>query len=733
MNQSADMSQEQALPAAARWGWLILLGVMVLVYSGALRAGFFLDDTEMILFNPAITDLAAAFKSAFTVDRGLVKLSFALNYAIGGTEPWGYHLVNLLVHYLNGLLLWGLLYTTLQLPRVGMPKVRAARLALAGAAVWLVHPLGSQAVIYTVQRAELMATTMILFCAFSLLQSQVNPSRRRLWQTLCVLGSFVGMQCKLIAIVIPLLLLVFDWLLLGAHRREFCHKRRWLYVGVFASWCMLFVVGALGILESDAQVSSAGTGLMQAIPPLLYLAVQSQVLFYYLAVSVWPQTLVFDHAWPLPIHWTACWPTLLGMTVLFALTVWLVIKRVRWAMLPSLFFLVLAPTSSFMPVIDLAVEHRMYLALASVCIAVVLLLGSLMREKTTLLTTVLVMLITALSMRTWVRVGDYQQPQLLWGKVLTVYPDSKRAYAQVRYAKLIKQGLGQQIQQLQQAVAQDPNDHHALYALGEIFFQMSNYKLARPMLEQAWERKPDEPAYLQALARMLRIDGDLDRARELYEKLVAIQPDDVPTRLAVAELLAGIKQWDQALTHLQHAQRVMPDNPSIYANMSNVLLRADRAPQAIAPARRAYELAGEQSANAAGVLASAYAANGMWSEAAALFEQVLQLKPQDPGTIQRLAWLYATCPDPAVVDGEKAVTYARQFYERIGGASPTTWDTLAAAWARVGQFNSAVDAMHKAIERLKTVGRDDLIPAFEQRLQSYQDGRPFTQDVARRQ
>ena len=450
MNETAEMTRDQNTPLFARWCWLILLGLMVLVYSGALQAGFFLDDIQAILFHPHVTDLGTAFRKALVTDRGMVNLTLAMNHALGGAEPWGYHLVNLVVHYLNGLLLWGLIYSTLQLPRIAMSRDRAALLAIGAAAIWLVHPLGSQAVIYTVQRAELMASTMILFCAFALVQSQHHPKHRRLWLVLCVLGSFAGMQCKLIAIVIPLLLLVFDWLLVATKGSEIWRQRFLMYVGVFASWSMLFVLGVTDMLQSDQPLSSAGAGLMQAIPPKLYLAVQSQVLLHYLFVSIWPGTLVFDHVWPLPLQWTTCWPTLLVMTVLFGVTVVLVMRRVRWAILPSLFFLVLAPTSSFLPVIDLAVEHRMYLALSSVCVGVVLLLGYLLRGKATLLRAVMVLLIVALSVRTWLRVGDYQDPQVLWSKVLKVYPDSERAEAQVQFTQIMKQGLGKQMQQLQQ-------------------------------------------------------------------------------------------------------------------------------------------------------------------------------------------------------------------------------------------------------------------------------------------
>jgi tetratricopeptide (TPR) repeat protein len=699
---------------------------MVLVYSGALQAGFFLDDTQTILLNPNVTDLGLAFKQCLTSDRGLVNLSLAVNYALTGSVPWGFHFVNLAVHYLNGLLLFALLLTTLRLPRVGLSASRAALLAFYSAAIWLVHPLGSQAVIYVVQRAELMATTMMLLSALMLVLSATSTSRRWLWQLLCVLACFAGMQCKLIALVTPLILLIFDWLFISEKAQDIWRQRRWMYVGSFASWSMMFVFGIFSMFKSDAQLASAGTGLMRAIPPSLYLAAQSQILLYYLYLAIWPGTLVFDHQWPLPIEFWACWPTLLTMTVLFLMTVLLVIRRVRWSLLPALFFLVLAPTSSFMPVIDLAVEHRMYLALSSVCVGVVLLLGWLLREKSRWLVGILVTVLIALSLRTWVRVGDYQDPEVLWGKILATYPQSPRAIWQVKFARLMKNGLEKQINQLYRAIAAKPDDDASLYALGEIYFQLGEFKFARPLLEQAWQRQPDQPDYTKTLAQMLRIDGELDRALELYEKLIKQRPDVIDIRISYAELLAGLRHWDDALAQLDQADAIFPDNPAVYANRANILLRAGRPHQAIEPARQAFALSGSQS-NTAGVLASAYAANGMWAEARDLFEQLHQQNPMNPGTIQRLAWLYATCPDPTIQNGQKAMKYARTFFEKIGGESPTTWDTLAAAWARVGQFQQACDAMHKAIDRLKAHNREDLVPAFNQRLELYEQKQPFTQ------
>tara|TARA_Y100001933_G_scaffold265283_1_gene339993 strand:+ start:34380 stop:36542 length:2163 start_codon:yes stop_codon:yes gene_type:complete len=713
------------------WAWLAMLIWMAVVYHGALQTGYFLDDEQSILLNPSVIDLGIAFQNAMLSDRGLVTLSFAGNYALHGAEPWGYHLVNLVVHYLNGLLLFGLLSRTLQLPSVGMDAKRATWLGFAGAMIWLIHPLGSQAVIYLAQRAELMASGMYLLGAYSLVRSVDSPTHWRRWQIGCVLACLLGMQCKLICVTMPVTLLAMDRLLLLDSFGRIFKTRRWMYLGLIATWGMMGMTGMLGIFSSDPQngTASAGAGLMQIISPSTYLAAQSSVILYYLKLSVWPVVLVFDHNWPVPATVSECGLTLSVMVVLFLVTVILAGMRVRWSILPLAVFLILAPTCSFVPVFDLAVEHRMYLAVACVIVGILLLLGRLLRRFPSVFMTVCVLIILMLSIRTWFRVGDYQQPVVLWQKVLAVYPDSPRARLHLQVAQAMAQGLDKHIQQLQRAIADDSNDASALHALGEIYLKSQRFNLARPLLEKAVNLKSDNADYCISLAQLQRIDGRLTEASKLYEQVIQQRPEDVSTLVAYAELLAGQKRWQQALDCLNQALVLKPDDVTLKINQVNILLRADRKVHALIAAKELYAQSG-QDPRTFGVLASAYAANGQWAQARDLFEQILAQHPRNSsnlGTVQRLAWLYATCPDESVCDGVKALTYAKTFFDRVGGSNPVAWDTLAAALARSGDYEQAIHAMHKAIARLKAVGRSDLIPAYQQRLDTYQRYRPWHQ------
>jgi hypothetical protein len=112
------------------------------------------------------------WSSATTVDgRPLLSLTFALNHAFLGPAPRGYHLVNLVIHLIAGLLLFGIVRRTLDLPRFRERYARRGRwIALAAATIWLVHPLQTQAVTYIVQRAESLMGMLFLLTLYASLR-----------------------------------------------------------------------------------------------------------------------------------------------------------------------------------------------------------------------------------------------------------------------------------------------------------------------------------------------------------------------------------------------------------------------------------------------------------------------------------------------------------------------------------------------------------------------------------
>jgi hypothetical protein len=370
-----------ALPASqpGRWReWWPALAIALaatLAYSGNFDAPFIFDDRGAIELNPAFQwwpDLARIFASmpsetAFS-GRPLVTLTFALNYAWGGLDPRGYHVVNLAIHITCALLLFGVVRRTLTNAAAAMP---AAPLALGAATavalLWAAHPLNTEAVAYITQRTEGLFGLFALLTLYASARAHTSP-RVKLWQRTAIWACVLGMTCKETMVAIPVLVALYDRVFVYPSFRSAFAARSRFYGGLAATWIVLAVV----VLASPRTF---GAGFSSTDPSIWhYLLNQTVMITRYLWLSVWPQSLVLFYGWSLPTSLAAVWPYALFITSLAVLTLAAFRRRPAIAFLGAWFFIVLAPTSSVAPIAgEVGAERRMYLALpALVTLAVML-------------------------------------------------------------------------------------------------------------------------------------------------------------------------------------------------------------------------------------------------------------------------------------------------------------------------------------------------------------------------
>jgi hypothetical protein len=204
---------------------IFLLGAAT--YSNALDGPFVFDSRVNIVENPymSISELdyeqlyGAGFKSP-VASRPVANVSFALNYYFGGYEPAGYHLVNLGIHVVNGILVYCLALITFGqlsgLTNAGSLQSAGPSVAwksLAAAGVFTVHPIQTQAVTYVVQR---MTTMAVMFYLLSMLlyiyglRSNTRPKRWSLW-TACLASWTMALGSKEVAATFPLMVLLYRW------------------------------------------------------------------------------------------------------------------------------------------------------------------------------------------------------------------------------------------------------------------------------------------------------------------------------------------------------------------------------------------------------------------------------------------------------------------------------------------------------------------------------------------
>jgi len=520
---------------------VLLSAAAMAAYANALDGPFVFDDRVTITHNPRIRSLDPLWAPLVTPDdtpvagRPLVSFSLAVNYALGGLEPRGYRVFNLAVHIACGLLLFGLVRRTIGASaRAASLRGDARGIAFATALLWLVHPLGTECIDYVTQRTESMMAAFYLLTLYGVARSAGadTPRSTRAWSATAVVACALGAACKETMVTAPLVALLYDAIFHAGSLREALVRRGGLYAGLAASALALVAL----VVAGGPRAQSVGTGL--GVSPWIYLANQGEMLVAYLQRVVWPDPLILDYGWPRRRSWLEWWPSLA-----FASTVVLGIGVLTWKR-PAVGFpllaglIVLAPTSSIIPIAsEVGAERRMYLPLAGWLVLLVLAgRAGLARIGAPALRrglAVVSLLATALLLGAVTRARNevYLDEALLWRSALKARPDNPRALL----------NLGDVMRR-----RGDLDGADALFSLALVMHP----PYARAEAQRA----------LVALER-----GDLDAGEAHLRRAIALQPRLGDLRTNLGEVLARTGRIEEAMTVWRDALEADP-NLALAAN-----------------------------------------------------------------------------------------------------------------------------------------------------------------------
>ena len=519
--------------------YMTLVALTCLVYWNSFSGQFVFDDILQITDNPNVRQLWPLADW----QRPLGYFTFQLNYAFGGLRPSGYHLVNLLVHVANGLLLFDLARRCIE--RVGSEELRARGkyLAFAIAAVWLVHPLTTTAVTYTVQRLESLMALCFLGCLYSLLRS-ADSKHTFSWRLAAVVAMTLGVLTKEVMITcLPVAILFDRAFVVRSWRGVWQRKSFYVLLALPLAWTFITM------RMTNAAEYNAGFGF-RGVTPWEYLRTQPLVLLHYLRLTLWPDQLLLDYGWPVE---SEAFRIYLPGALILALFVGALI--VLWKNPPLGFvgiaaFLILAPSSSIMPIADLCFEHRMYLPL--MCLAALAVVGvdAFIRtvaasEKRTPLAIGLLLLATAsLGYRTMQRNADYANPIRLWEKNVAARPEHGRPHLLLA---MLYDRAGRNAdagRQYQAAVAVKPTYHKGLLNLGGWHYRQGDFAQAADCFARATAVEPQHPAGYMQQGRALLEMGDAAAAKPLLEQSLQIDPANPVALRALAWLLSTARELE---------------------------------------------------------------------------------------------------------------------------------------------------------------------------------------------
>lgn len=665
-------------------------------YANSFYDAFLLDDGPAIVENLTIRRLWPVGRVLFAPPanttasgRPVVNLSLALNYALGGLQPWGYHALNVAIHVLAGLALFGLVRRTLLLPRWRERWGEAALSVALGVGLWwTVHPLQTEAVTYVVQRTEALMGLFYLLTLYSFVRAVASP-RPLLWQIVSLLCCLLGMGSKEVMVSAPVMVFFFDRTFVAGSFRE-AWKRRWgYYLGLALSWVALVL-----LLKSTGGNRSGTVGFNVGVGWWAYGLTQFEAVVRYLGLAVWPHPLVFEYGtfW-VEKAWTVV-PYAVPVLGLGLGSVWALWRRPVWGFFGLWFFSILAPTSLVPGTTQMIVEHRMYLALAAIVTGLGLGLSRALGRRSGWLVVALAAGLAALTAR---RNQDYRSDLALWRDTAAKRPDNALAHNTLGIA-LSKIGETKTaVECFQKALHLRPDYVEARVNLGAILANTGHFSEAIKQYEEALRLIAGSPhAYSLNIIQynlgltLLNAGKTTEAITHLQESLRQ-QSDYADAHFGLGLALAAADRPSEALAQYQEAARLAPDSFAVHLKLAEALAGADRLPEAIDQYREAIRLQ-PGSAEVHYDLGNVFCDAGRPTDGITEYEEALRLAPDSVATRLNLG--------RALAQTGRLTDAIDQFRQAITAqpASAEAYADLGTALGQAGRVEEGIAACQKALE-----------------------------------
>jgi tetratricopeptide (TPR) repeat protein len=789
-----DQDQEKS---RAKLMCLLLAAVTLALYWPVQSHEFInYDDPDYVLNNQHLRDglslegILRAFTHSHSSNwHPLTWISHMVDCELFGLNPAGHHVVNLLWHTANTLLLF------LLLRRLTGGLWRSAFVA----ALFAWHPLHVESVAWISERKDVLSTFFWLATTWAYTTHVARPTQRSLIKVIVLFA--MGLMSKPMLVTLPFTLLLLDvWPLrrldiAALDRAELKQAVALLVREKFPLFVLALVSSTITLL---AQEKGGAVVSMQSIP-LVERLVNAVVSYAgYLGKLVWPVNLAIFYPYPGKWQW---WQGLPALALLSAVTVF-ALKNFRAR--PYLAIGWLWYLGTLVPVIGLVqvgmqsmADRYTYVPLLGIFLALgweishwaarwrwpvaalktagalvliacaVLTRQQILQWKDTETVFTHALRVTRNNFTAHINLGNLYFDSGLTGEAmgqfnaaLQVQPDSPQARYNIANV-LLRQGRREEaIARYREALQTLPDYVDARMNLGIALVEQGKVDEALAEYATALQQAPNNPKLHNNAANALLAKGKWDEAAASYWAAIQLDPEAIDPRLnfaaALADhgrsaeaaqqyqaalrlepdsarahneyglLLANQGNLNEAIQHCTEAVRLKPDDVSARMNLGMAFLLAGNPAAAIEHFGEGLRLR-PQNPRAHSNLAYAFRQLGRTPEAIRHFEEALRLQPDLVQALHGLAWLLATHPQVEYLNGPRAVDLAQRAVKLTGEREPMLLDTLGAAQATAGQFDEAVVVAQKA---LALAGQGKLAAEITGRLQLYQQRQPFREKSA---
>jgi Flp pilus assembly protein TadD len=734
----------------------------VAVFGPSVTHGFLnWDDRDYVYMNGHVLaglsrdNVAWAFATFHCSNwHPLTWLSLQLDAQLFGSEPWGFHLTNVLLHGANAALLFcGLLLLT-----------QAAWRSAIVAGLFALHPLHVESVAWIAERKDVLSGFFWMSTCLAYGWYANRPSWPRYLLTLAAFA--LGLMTKPMLVTLPFVLLLLDYWPLNRFADESAEpkgqrgSKRQKSTGVTSAMIRVlvekvpFFILALASSLITARAQQEAIRSLQIYPLTTRLA--NAVLSYcnYIWQAVWPVTFTTSPPHHLTTSMGLFYPHLEDLriyennrglpggklaaaaAVLIAATIFACIKRreLRYLRVGWVWYL-----GTLVPVIGIVMvgaagraDRYTYIPLIGLFIAAVWGIGDWCGNTRAMRIACsgAGIVLAACAILSLLQLSFWRNNIDIWRHTLEVCGESSDGYTNLADAYLEDGRCGEAAYYYREAIRLDANSRFALNGLGVALLRQGKVQEAIAQYALAVRKNPDWVRPHYNFARALVKAGKINEAASEYEAALRCDGEYAAAHSELAELLSVEGRFEEAARHFQACIAIGPPHPANSYGLGACLVQMGKFSDAVTPLAQAVEMFPEEWRGRC-LLAFALASSGRVEAAGHQYREVFRLNPQWLRTLDQEARLKATDPNPQSRNGIWALLWSRVVCQATANQEAGFLDTLAAAYAETGDFAHAVDVARRALAIASASKQDDLARQIGERLQRYENKQPYRSATAK--
>jgi len=628
---------------------LILILIGLIVYSNTLKVPFQLDDRLFVEQRQSDLEIKRDIKnlapltmfdedesSANPTDyrgpwasRPLLYITLVMNHVVGGYNTWGYHLVNIFFHLINGILLYFLIILTGR--HLGLEQRETVLVALLASSIFVLHPVETEAVTNIINRSILMATTFYIAGLLLFLKAATSiGKRKRLYILLLLLAAFFGASAREDFATFFLMLFVFDLLFISRFRLRDLTGHYMEYLACIPGLALMIYLIITNTYETAAYAANFNLPAFLSASPIQYVLTEFSVQWTYVRLLILPINQNLNYGYPISQSLTEVHTLIAALAYggLWAGSLYIVRKRPVVSFGILWFLVILLPVSfaiAFMKLRlgDVIFEHRLYLpSIGLIVLSAAVLVRTAKNNK--VLISIITVICLVLGSATYARNNVWTNPVNLWHDVVKKSPNNPLAhnnygvylYKAKRASKAIEEfeaalrlwpsfpqcnaNLGaiylsrndadKAIEYYDAAVKFMPDMWYAHIGLGFAYSQKKEYKeaLKHQLIAVKLVQQKTEP--LNSAADSYYKLGQLDEAIKYYSTSLWLDRNQPRVLNNMAIIFIKTGQKERAIKHLEPLIGILPTAISPRIKLGMLYLEIGRPFEAVKTLKRAVEL-----------------------------------------------------------------------------------------------------------------------------------------------